>query len=112
MSRTRLALLLNLCWLAAIVAAGAGLVAFGPGVAGIGIAGVALLLGFTGSFAIGVAVERAHHHKLDVLGQAVGVSRAGEGVSVEAIIKNLCARLERVSISCLPMPFSGTPLTQ
>ena len=24
----------------------------------------------------------------------------------------LCARLERVSISCLPMPFSGTPLTQ
>lgn len=97
MSRTRLALLLNLCWLAAIVAAGAGLVAFGPGVAGIGIAGVALVLGFTGSFAIGVAVERAHHHKLDVLGQAVGVSRAGEGVSVEAIIKNLCARLERAN---------------
>jgi len=97
MSRTRLALLLNLCWLAAFVVAGTGLVVFGIGVAGIGIAGVAVVVGFTGSFALGAGVERAHRVKLDALGQAVGVSRAGEGVSVEAIIKNLCARLERAN---------------
>ena len=97
MSRTRLALLLNLCWLVALIAAGAGLVVFGPDIAGIAIAGVALLLGFTASLWIGAMVERSHHRKLEVLGQAVGVSRAGEGVSVEAIVKNLCGRLERAN---------------
>ena len=97
MSRTRLALLVNLCWLATIVVAGTGLTVFGPGLAGIGSAGLALLMGFAASFWIGARVERAHRAKLEVLGQAVGVSRAGEGVSVEAIVKNLCARLERAN---------------
>ena len=97
MSRTRLALLVNLCWLATIVVAGTGLTVFGPGLAGIGSAGLALLLGFAASFWIGARVDRAHRAKLEVLGQAVGVSRAGEGVSVEAIVKNLCARLERAN---------------
>lgn len=97
MSRTRLALLVNLCWLATIVVAGTGLTVFGPGLAGIGSAGLALLVGFAASLWLGARVERAHRAKLEVLGQAVGVSRAGEGVSVEAIVKNLCARLERAN---------------
>lgn len=108
MSRTRLALLVNLCWLATIVVAGTGLTVFGPGLAGIGSAGLALLMGFAASFWIGARVERAHRAKLEVLGQAVGVSRAGEGVSVEAIVKNLCARLERANQ--FKIAFSG--LTQ
>ena len=97
MSRTRLALLVNVCWLAAIVVAGTGLIVLGVGVAGIGVAGVALVAGFGGSVWIGSRVERTHHQKLEVLGRAVGVSRAGEEVSVEAIVKNLCARLERAN---------------
>ena len=42
MSRTRLALLVNFCWLVTIVVAGLGLSVFGPGVVGIVIAGVAV----------------------------------------------------------------------
>ncbi len=50
--RTRLCACFNLCWLAAIVAAGVEPRSrFGLGVAGIGTAGVALVLGFTGSLA-------------------------------------------------------------
>ncbi|RYE88601.1 MAG: hypothetical protein EOP19_00895, partial [Hyphomicrobiales bacterium] len=97
MSRTRLALLLNLCWLAAVVVAGAGLVVLGPGVAGFAVAGVAFAVSAPGSLWLGLAVERTHQRKLEVLGQAVGVMQAGEGVSVEAIVKNLCTRLERAN---------------
>ena len=97
MSRTRLALLVNLCWLATIVVAGTGLTVFGPGLAGIGSAGLALLMGFAASFWIGARVERAHRAKLDALWQAVGVSRAGAGVSVEPIVKNLHAWCQRAN---------------
>jgi len=97
MSRTRLALLVNFCWLVTIVVAGLGLSVFGPGVVGIVIAGVAVVTGFGISVFLGARVEQTHKHKLEVLGQAVGVARAGEGVSVEAIVKNLCARLERAN---------------
>lgn len=97
MSRTRLALLINLCWLAGVAAAAAALLVFGPGLVGFGISTVSLVAAFVASLLLGGAVERTHRGKLEVLGQAVGVTRAGEGVSVEAIVKNLCARLERAN---------------
>lgn len=97
MSRTRLALLVNFCWLATLVVAGTGLSVLGAGVVGFGVAGAMLVLAFGASLWIGATIEKSHHEKLEVLGQAVGVSRAGEGVSVEAIVKNLCGRLERAN---------------
>ncbi|HEY9009691.1 MAG TPA: methyl-accepting chemotaxis protein, partial [Devosia sp.] len=97
MSRTRLALLANLCWLAALSVTGGGLYVLGFSLAGLAMASLAVALGFAGSMVIGAALETAHRQKLEALGQAVGVSRAGEGVSVEAIVKNLCTRLERAN---------------
>lgn len=97
MSRTRLALLVNLCWVGAALMAVAGLVAFGAGILGIVVAAVAVVLAFGASLWLGMRVERQHRQTLEALGQAVGVSQAGEGVSVEAIVKNLCGRLERAN---------------
>lgn len=97
MSRTRLALLVNLCWLAAVAAAVGTLFALGPGLQGIAIAAFAVVLGFAASVWLGSSIERSHRRKLEVLGQAVGVTQAADGVSVEAIVKNLCARLERAN---------------
>ena len=97
MSRTRLALLVNLCWLAALAAAAGALFILGFTLPGIAIAAFATALGFGLGIWIGAAVEGAHRNKLEVLGQAVGVTHAGEGVSVEAIVKNLCGRLERAN---------------
>jgi methyl-accepting chemotaxis protein len=105
MSRTRLALLVNFCWLAAVAVAAGGMLAFGPGIAGFAVAILAVGAGFGVSLWLGAAVEGGHRTKLEALGQAVGVAAAGDGVSVEAIVKNLCARLERAN--AFKLAFSG-----
>lgn len=97
MSRTRVALIANCCWLLALLAAGGAIFALDFTLLGLLAAAAAVAAGFVASFYIGHLVERAHGRKLEELGRAVGVTRAGEGVSVEAIIKNLCARLERAN---------------
>ena len=84
MSRTRLALLVNLCWLAALAAAAGALFILGFTLPGIAIAAFATALGFGLGSWIGAAVEGSHRHKLEVLGQAVGVTHAGEGVILRA----------------------------
>jgi methyl-accepting chemotaxis protein len=101
MSRTRLALLANICWLMAAAAAAGGLFVFGPSLAAYALCGLAFILAFGASLGLGAIVEGAHRRRLEVLGQAVGA----EGVSVEAIVRNLCARLERANQ--FKLAFSG-----
>jgi methyl-accepting chemotaxis protein len=99
MRRTRLALMIDLVWLAALVAAGAAIWAFGGGWGG--VVAAFLLTGATlGSFALGSAIERNVERKLAELARAVGASLAKPGktsVSIEAIVANLAGRLERAS---------------
>jgi len=98
MRRTRVALIVDLVWLAGTVLAGAGLWLFGASGPGLAIAGLALAAAFVLSLVIARAIEREVQVKLAALGRAVGAgggSGAPEAVSVEAIIANLAGRLER-----------------
>lgn len=97
MSRARLALLANVCWVAAVALAAGGLTAFGPNPLGYGVAGAAFALSFLATQLSGLMAERLQRKKLATLGQAVGAAREGERVSLEAIIRNLCSRLDRAN---------------
>lgn len=97
MRRTRLALLCSLVWLAAAIPAIAAIALLGTSLAGIGIAAIALVGGFAGSGFIGRRAEAAFAEKLGQLGSAVGLS-GEESRSIEAIVANLCTRLERTHL--------------
>jgi methyl-accepting chemotaxis protein len=104
MRRTRLALMISLFWLAAAVAAGICVVLLGVTAIGLGLAGVALATGLGASLWAGRAAEAAFAARLEQLGKAVGL--AGEDSrSVEAIVANLCGRLERAHM--VKAAFSG-----
>lgn len=96
MRRTRVALLANLCWLAAAAAVSAGFAIFGYGPVGYGMAGFGAAAAFAGSLLLGSRADTRFEEKLGALGKAVGIG-AGERMSVEAIIAKLCARLERAN---------------
>lgn len=96
MRRTRVALLANLCWLFAFAAAWAGVSTFGPGPLGYGIGALLAAAGFTCSLYLGHRADTRFEEKLGVLGKAVGAG-SDERMSVEAIIANLCRRLERAN---------------
>lgn len=95
MSRTRLALYVSSCWMVAGLLAGAGVVLLGPGLAALVLAILAGLASLAAALFVGISVESRHRRRLNALGQAVGVGDAAQGISVEAIIDNLCKRLER-----------------
>jgi methyl-accepting chemotaxis protein len=98
MRRTRVALIVDLIWLAAL---SGGAVAFWT-LGGWGwIIGPLLLVAAVGtSLALGAWTERQVQLKLAELGAAVGAAGGRDltdGVSVEAIVANLAARLDRAT---------------
>lgn len=95
MSRTRLAFYVSSCWMVAGLVAGGGVVLFGVTLAALTLAVLAALASLSVAVALGLGVERRHRRRLDALGRVVGVSDAADGISVEAIIDNLCKRIER-----------------
>lgn len=95
MSRTRVALYVSFCWIFAGLVAGGGVVLFGASLAALILAVLAALVSLSAATALGLGVEKRHRRRLDLLGRAVGVVDAAQGISVEAIIDNLCKRIER-----------------
>ena len=93
--RIAVALIANLCWLAAALLAAAGLLLFGPTPLAAIIAGVAGILAFAATLAVGLKADLNFADKLAALGHAVGLRSGEESTSVEAIAKSLCGRLDR-----------------
>ena len=94
MRRFSVALIANLCWLAALLIAVGGVLLFGVGLVSAVLAIVAAGAATTGTVIIGLRADRAFSERLTAIGQAVGV-RAGETTSLEAVVKSLCTRLDR-----------------
>jgi methyl-accepting chemotaxis protein len=100
MRRTRVALIVNVLWLAAFAVGGACLLAFGINWLTIGVTVVAGSAAFGFGAVIAQAIERDVQLKLAQLGKAVGVANGRDlrdGMSIEAIVANLAGRLERAS---------------
>ena len=100
MRRTRVALIVDVIWLAALGAAGAGIWLFGAGWTGGPVAVVALIVALGGSWVLAASIERGVQFKLAELGRAVGAMPGrdlDQAVSLEAIVANLAGRLERAS---------------
>ncbi len=100
MRRTRVALIVNLIWLAGFIAAGAALTTFGLDWLGVLAAVIAAFAAFWASLTVGRVTERAYQRKLAELGRAVGAASKADlrdGVTIEAIVANLAGRLERAS---------------
>ena len=100
MRRTRVALIVDLIWLAAVAAAGLAIWWLGPGWVSLPLAALFLLAAFWGSLAYASRCERMVQLKLAELGRAVGAGgtkEARNGTTVEAIVANLAGRLERAS---------------
>ena len=98
MRRTRVALFVDLMWLAAIAAASLMLSSMGPGW-GSAAAVAAVLAALAGSYVLAARAEGRMQHKLAELGRAVGVAAKDEKspITIEAIVANLAARLERAT---------------
>ncbi|HHY50267.1 MAG TPA: hypothetical protein GYA10_11025, partial [Alphaproteobacteria bacterium] len=94
MRRTRLTLLVSAIWLVAALLACGILTAGLPAPPAFVMAGAALATAFAGSLLLGRRADAAFAATLGKLGQAVGL-KDRESRSVEAIVANLCARLER-----------------
>ena len=97
MRRTLVALIISLVWL---VAAGLLLGAVhmvGTGMMALSLAGLLLAAALSLSLWIGGRAEARFSEKLGRLGEAVGLS-GSESESVEAIVANLCTRLERANL--------------
>jgi methyl-accepting chemotaxis protein len=97
MRRTRVALLVSLVWLAAAAAAIIAAAFIGATAVGLGLLGAALGGGLAGSLWIGWRAEAEFAAQLGQLGKAVGLSGT-ESRSVEAIVANLCTRLDRAHL--------------
>lgn len=94
MRRFSVALIANCCWLAATLVAVGGVVLFGAGIEALLLAGLAAMGAMVTSLLLARRADQAFAARLAAIGQAVGV-RAGEATSLEAIVKSLCARLDR-----------------
>jgi methyl-accepting chemotaxis protein len=100
MRRTRVALIVDLIWLAAIALAVASLQVFGLGLVTLGVAAALVVVAIWTSLVFAARSEKQVQRKLAELGQAVGAANAKDlrdGVSVEAIVANLATRLDRAS---------------
>src|SRR4051812_23486523 len=100
MRRTRVALIVDLVWLAAVATVGAALWTFGFGWIGLTVASVVVAAVLAATLYLAAAIERGVQLKLAQLGRAVGAAGGRDmrdGVTIEAIVTNLAARLERAS---------------
>ncbi|RYE07711.1 MAG: hypothetical protein EOP22_16760 [Hyphomicrobiales bacterium] len=100
MPRTRVALIANFIWLAALAAAGAALYAFGMQWPVAALAAVLGVAACTINLWLAARIEHGVQVKLAQLGRAVGAAGTRDmrdGMSIEAIIANLAGRLERAS---------------
>ncbi|WP_055046574.1 methyl-accepting chemotaxis protein [Devosia sp. A16] len=89
-----MALIANLCWLAALLLAGGGVLLLGVGLWSALVALLAAVAAATGSIMVARRADRAFSSRLSTIAEAVGV-RAGEASSLEAIVQSLCSRLDR-----------------
>ena len=95
MRRTSVALIGNLCWLAAgLVALGAATL-LGLDLPALVIATVAAFTAFVATSLIAFRADRAEAARLSRLATAVGLKAGDESSTIEAITANLCQRLER-----------------
>jgi len=92
--RIGVALIANLCWLAAALIAVGSVLLFGVGPASAGLALIAAIGAVVGSLLVGQRADRAFSARLTAVGQAVGV-RSGDATSLEAVVQSLCTRLDR-----------------
>ena len=100
MRRTRVALIVNVLWIAAFAVAGGTLLTFGINWLTVLLALVAAAAAFGFSTLIAQAIEHEVQVKLAKLGKAVGVANGRDlrdGMTIEAIVANLAGRLERAS---------------
>ena len=100
MRRTRVALIVDFVWLAALAAGGVVLWLFGANWLSFTIDGLFVVAAICGGMLFAAASERAVQLKLAELGQAVGAAGGKDlrsGVSVEAIVANLAGRLDRAT---------------
>ena len=100
MRRTRVTLIVNCLWLAAVAATSAAIFAFGLNWLSVAVATAAVI----GAVALSTLVTRSIEHdfqlKLAQLGHAVGVANGRDvkdGMTIEAIVANLAGRLERAN---------------
>jgi methyl-accepting chemotaxis protein len=92
--RFNVALIVNLCWLAALMLAAAGFVLFGAGIAALAIAGLAIFAAAAVGMIVAQRADNAFAARLAAIGQAVG-AHDGEASSIEAIVTSLGIRLDR-----------------
>lgn len=100
MRRTRVALIVDLVWLAALAVAGLSLWLFGANWVTGAVFAAALISAIALSLIFAAQSEREVQRKLAQLGQAVGAAGGRDlrdGVSVEAIVANLAGRLDRAT---------------
>lgn len=100
MRRTRVALIVDLVWLAALAVGAAVLWLFGLGWFSVSIIGLLALAAIGASLVFAAEAERTVQRKLAQLGHAVGAANGRDlrdGVSVEAIVANLAGRLDRAT---------------
>src|SRR3569623_714882 len=98
MRRTRVALIVDLVWLAAIAGGGGGIWLFGLGWLSLAIIALLAVGAITFSLMFAAEAERTVQRKLAQLGHAVGAAGGRDlrdGVSVEAIVASLATRLDR-----------------
>jgi methyl-accepting chemotaxis protein len=100
MRRTRVALIVDLIWLAVIALAGTLFWFFGTEWPVLALGGALAVVAIVASLLIAAAAERDVQRKLAELGRAVGAAGGKDlrdGVSIEAIVANLATRLERAT---------------
>lgn len=89
-----MALIVNLCWLAAMMVAAGSFALFGPGLPTLMLGCVAVVAAATTGLVLAQRADRRYEARLAAIGEAVGV-RETEALSTEAIVANLCTRLDR-----------------
>src|SRR5690242_8616516 len=100
MRRTRVALIVDLVWLAALAAGGGALWLLGLNWLGASVTALLVLGAIASSLIFAAQAERTVQRKLAQLGHAVGAAGGRDlrdGVSVEAIVANLATRLDRAT---------------
>ena len=100
MRRTRVALIVDLAWLAALAAGGASIWLFGLAWLSLSLIALLAVAAICASLLFAAEAERTVQRKLAQLGHAVGAAGGRDlrdGVSVEAIVANLAGRLDRAT---------------